>query len=343
MVLLNCAMTPAQKMDLAMCEPGYYASLLMTNNANPCIPCSRCQPGYYQISSCNATDDTMCAVCPTNTYSNGWTSLSVCKPCKVCGIHQLSDPCTPKKDTLCRTKCSTGYYFDTVSHRCKQCSLCPDTGVDRVYECTQHEGSGNYQCREESFIRARRINPSIITKDNSDGMTDNLSLVDKISTDTATTHFLNPEEHHPSPTAAAGIGKVDVLMSTIAILQSTGSISTKKLNLLLPVLSSSTSSPTRSLTAAAIGHQSSSTFKRGLTANDILIVIGIIAASCVVSFVTTYVTCYFLIKRGIVKGGDATVGFARGREPVKGWLAVPRGDVLRNIDALPRRTSIDMI
>eukprot|EP00057_Strongylocentrotus_purpuratus_P023349 XP_011677823.1 PREDICTED: tumor necrosis factor receptor superfamily member 16 [Strongylocentrotus purpuratus] len=343
MVLLNCDWTSAQMRDVAMCDPGYYAEALMTNSVYPCMPCSRCPPGHYQVKSCNATQDAMCATCPTNTYSDRWTTLSACKPCTVCNRYQLHNACTSKKDTLCRTKCLAGYYFDPASHRCRRCSLCPELDGDRVYECTQQEGSGKYQCREGSVLRARRVdtNPLLNNNHTENEMTElllpNLAKPGELSTDRMTTDLSNSEERH-SPEGVDSMRKENFLMSTLPVLQTTGAISRSA------VISSSAPTSTMPWATTGLRQPSSSTSKRrSVTANEVLMVIGIIAASCLVSFVTTYVTCHFLMKRGIVKSGDATVGFARGREPVKGWFAVPRGDVVMDLDATLRRTSIDMI
>ena len=103
----------------------------------------------------------------------------------------------------------------------------------------------------------------------------------------------------------------------------------------------------RALTPRHVGEEpagdkddSSTQIKRtAITTNDIIMIVGVVAASGIVSFVTTAITCHVLMKRGVVKSGNASVSFARGRPPRKGWLTVPQHGVeltmSQHLDMIP--------
>ena len=44
------------------------------------LPCSVCAPGYYAVSACNTTDNTVCAICPANSQCGGGTRTACPSP-----------------------------------------------------------------------------------------------------------------------------------------------------------------------------------------------------------------------------------------------------------------------
>nr|XP_017501373.2 tumor necrosis factor receptor superfamily member 3 isoform X1 [Manis javanica] len=91
--------------------------------------CSRCPPGMHVSSECSRSQDTVCAMCPENSYNEHWNHLSICQLCRPCdqmlGFEETA-PCTSKQKTQCR--CQPGMFcvlWDPECVHCEPLSNCP--------------------------------------------------------------------------------------------------------------------------------------------------------------------------------------------------------------------------
>ena len=114
-----------------------------TNTGTACA-CSTCSPGAYVVTACSAGVSTVCAGCPSGTYStqsqasactscsNGMfasaTGQSTCSVCTVCGAGTTSlIACTSTSDRSC-TACAAGTYCPLGSSAAVPCpagTYCP--------------------------------------------------------------------------------------------------------------------------------------------------------------------------------------------------------------------------
>ncbi|XP_004692926.1 PREDICTED: tumor necrosis factor receptor superfamily member 3 isoform X2 [Condylura cristata] len=91
------------------------------------VCCSRCKPGMYVSFECNLDQDTVCTVCPENSYNEHWNHLFICQMCRPCdhvlGFQEVL-PCTSKQKTQCR--CQPGMTCSFQNLECTHCEPLPD-------------------------------------------------------------------------------------------------------------------------------------------------------------------------------------------------------------------------
>lgn len=113
--------------------------LCSSNGSVEIWDCAACQPGLGQSVECgqNYKQGTKvgCEPCTTGTYSDTY-DISQCKKCTLCQKNEIkSGRCTSFEDSITCT-CKSGYYRDTNTRACKQCSwCCGDKSNEYVPEC----------------------------------------------------------------------------------------------------------------------------------------------------------------------------------------------------------------
>ncbi|GAB1608490.1 uncharacterized protein LOC115213848 isoform X1 [Argonauta hians] len=66
-------------------------------------PCRKCQPGSYMIRKCDLNHGTVCAPCPSHTFTDRNNKMRHCTPCGTCGANQMVvSLCTKRKDIVCK-------------------------------------------------------------------------------------------------------------------------------------------------------------------------------------------------------------------------------------------------
>ncbi|XP_056265795.1 tumor necrosis factor receptor superfamily member 6B-like [Pseudoliparis swirei] len=86
------------------------------------VECARCAPGTYLRSSCTATRGSVCAPCPSGSFTELWNYIGKCLRCRVCGRDQVAaTPCAADSD--CRCACRPGYFKRDhgMCHRHREC------------------------------------------------------------------------------------------------------------------------------------------------------------------------------------------------------------------------------
>ena len=79
--------------------------------------CRSCKPGYYAIRQCNEVHDTVCAKCPTGSYTPEANIREQCIPCSKCDNgHFVLKRCTSTEDSTCRS-CDDKKYSHIKSFR----------------------------------------------------------------------------------------------------------------------------------------------------------------------------------------------------------------------------------
>ncbi|XP_054430682.1 tumor necrosis factor receptor superfamily member 3 [Pteronotus mesoamericanus] len=117
--------------------------------------CSRCPPGTHVSADCGPSQDTVCAMCPENSYNEHWNHLHFCQLCRPCdqvlGFEETA-PCTSKQKTQCH--CQPGMFcvlWDRECIHCEPLSDCPP-GTE-----AEHKGEGEQAgntcvpCKEGHF------------------------------------------------------------------------------------------------------------------------------------------------------------------------------------------------
>ncbi|XP_064447738.1 tumor necrosis factor receptor superfamily member 3 isoform X6 [Mirounga angustirostris] len=111
------------------------------------VCCSRCPPGTHVSAECSRSRDTVCALCPENSYNEHWNHLSICQLCRPCdqmlGFEETV-PCTSRQKTQCR--CQPGMFcvhWDTECVHCEPLSDCPP-GTEA--QLTDEVGAANRNC-----------------------------------------------------------------------------------------------------------------------------------------------------------------------------------------------------
>ena len=119
--------------------------------APTCERCLKCTRGQGLTPQCGSRvpNDTKikCIQCQANvSYSNS-SGIESCQPCQECGLKNVIQDCSPKKNRICGTECSKGYFLDD-NHICQECYFCCDSvseaqrrqgckkiGMDRDWQC----------------------------------------------------------------------------------------------------------------------------------------------------------------------------------------------------------------
>ncbi|XP_031555731.1 tumor necrosis factor receptor superfamily member 19-like [Actinia tenebrosa] len=116
-----------------------------------CLTCNNCPSGRGLYPPCGSelyhTARIDCFPCTENTYSDEYGPSS-CKSCGICSSHEIvNNNCTASQNTNCSKACARGYYYDTTTHGCQQCSECCGNGEDiRIEECKKHDMPRSKQC-----------------------------------------------------------------------------------------------------------------------------------------------------------------------------------------------------
>lgn len=88
------------------------------------VECDRCRPGTYLRVRCTATQKSVCAPCPSGSFTELWNYIGKCLRCGVCGPSQVvKRPCTADRD--CQCQCQQGFYYRSQSDMCRRHSECP--------------------------------------------------------------------------------------------------------------------------------------------------------------------------------------------------------------------------
>ncbi|XP_071356593.1 tumor necrosis factor receptor superfamily member 6B [Trachinotus anak] len=127
------------------------------------LQCDRCPPGTYLRARCTSTHKSVCAPCPSGSFTGLWNHISKCLRCGVCSHNQVvKTACTASSD--CQCECKQGHYYKAEYELCVRhkecasghgvlsrgtadedtvCHVCPNgTFSDTVsaqHNCTQHK------------------------------------------------------------------------------------------------------------------------------------------------------------------------------------------------------------
>ncbi|XP_042363022.1 tumor necrosis factor receptor superfamily member 6B-like isoform X2 [Plectropomus leopardus] len=107
---------------------GVAATLLTFTDTDPVtgvsVVCDRCPPGTYLRSRCTADKKSVCAACPTGSFTELWNYIGKCLRCGICDQYQVvKTPCSAKSD--CQCECKPGYYYKKKYEMCTRHSECP--------------------------------------------------------------------------------------------------------------------------------------------------------------------------------------------------------------------------
>lgn len=116
-----------------LCDDGVtFSATLSAHQA--CVPCSTCPKNARVVSTCNATQDTVCE-CETGLYLS--TRTGRCELCDLCPVGWgASKACGGQGNTVCR-KCQNGTFSDVLDavEGCRPCGVCRD-GERVLQACT---------------------------------------------------------------------------------------------------------------------------------------------------------------------------------------------------------------
>eukprot|EP00062_Callorhinchus_milii_P016059 gi/632966950/ref/XP_007899704.1/ PREDICTED: tumor necrosis factor receptor superfamily member 16 [Callorhinchus milii] len=81
------------------CMNGFY---LNSSEDEKCLPCEICDNGSGVLEQCTETQNTICEVCPPETYSDQKSSIDPCMPCTICEENEMMvTECSSVQDTVC--------------------------------------------------------------------------------------------------------------------------------------------------------------------------------------------------------------------------------------------------
>uniref|UniRef100_A0A4W3HX13 Nerve growth factor receptor n=1 Tax=Callorhinchus milii TaxID=7868 RepID=A0A4W3HX13_CALMI len=84
------------------CMNGFY---LNSSEDEKCLPCEICDNGSGVLEQCTETQNTICEVCPPETYSDQKSSIDPCMPCTICEENEMMvTECSSVQDTVCTCK-----------------------------------------------------------------------------------------------------------------------------------------------------------------------------------------------------------------------------------------------
>uniref|UniRef100_A0A3P9D8Q2 Nerve growth factor receptor n=1 Tax=Maylandia zebra TaxID=106582 RepID=A0A3P9D8Q2_9CICH len=116
-----------------------------TRNGECCI---ECPPGEGVLKKCGVTQ-TVCTQCLDETFSENYSHTEECKTCTQCtGLMRMETPCTDSNDAKCI--CNYNYFFNTVTGRCEQCTVCP-LGQGVYSHCDHDHDTVCEECVDETF------------------------------------------------------------------------------------------------------------------------------------------------------------------------------------------------
>ncbi|XP_028910387.1 tumor necrosis factor receptor superfamily member 3 isoform X2 [Ornithorhynchus anatinus] len=116
--------------------------------------CSRCPPGSFISSPCTGDRDTLCSLCPANSYNQYWNHLHYCQLCRSCdevlGFEQTS-PCRADRQTECR--CRRGTYCPRGYADCDHCVALPSCppGTEAAFQETGNTVPACVPCTNGTF------------------------------------------------------------------------------------------------------------------------------------------------------------------------------------------------
>uniref|UniRef100_UPI0037E8E908 tumor necrosis factor receptor superfamily member 6B n=1 Tax=Semicossyphus pulcher TaxID=241346 RepID=UPI0037E8E908 len=88
------------------------------------LECDRCPPGEFLRARCTETRKSVCAPCPTGSFTELWNYIGKCLRCGVCGHNQVvKTECSAERD--CQCACRPGYYYKEKYDMCLRHSECP--------------------------------------------------------------------------------------------------------------------------------------------------------------------------------------------------------------------------
>ncbi|KAH9514010.1 Tumor necrosis factor receptor super member 11B [Bulinus truncatus] len=137
------------------CRKGQYFS----SSRNACVTCSRCDLFSVKVADCNATTDTVCVKCLSDTGDARVKFKDpVCTFCKPCGPGEyVKRHCDPrrKKKTKCKA-CEQGS-FKVMKSFSTHCVPCTDCGNMKIKtECTNTTDTECGQCKPGHFLDKSR-------------------------------------------------------------------------------------------------------------------------------------------------------------------------------------------
>ncbi|KAG8004829.1 Tumor necrosis factor receptor superfamily member 6B [Nibea albiflora] len=113
------------------------------------VECDSCPPGTYLRARCTSTLKSVCAPCPSGSFTELWNYIGKCLRCGVCGQHQVEKTaCTADKD--CQCECKQGYYYKEKYDMCLRHSEC-QYGEGVLTEGTAHQDTVCYSCVDGTF------------------------------------------------------------------------------------------------------------------------------------------------------------------------------------------------
>ncbi|XP_007905717.2 tumor necrosis factor receptor superfamily member 11B [Callorhinchus milii] len=120
------------------------------------LTCSRCPPGKHMVKHCTGQDDTLCAPCLENHYTQFWNYVKKCLYCNTfCSENQYTkQECNSTHNRVC--ECRDGYFLEFefcakhkecdpgfgvkiagTPHMDTQCEICPDGFYSSISSTTE--------------------------------------------------------------------------------------------------------------------------------------------------------------------------------------------------------------
>ncbi|KAI4818008.1 hypothetical protein KUCAC02_011376 [Chaenocephalus aceratus] len=113
------------------------------------LECDKCPPGTYLRARCTATQNSLCAPCPSGSFTELWNYISRCLRCSACGYYQeVKTACTAESD--CQYQCKQGYYYQSHNDMCSGHKECP-SGQEVLTKGTPDEDTVCRNCPYETY------------------------------------------------------------------------------------------------------------------------------------------------------------------------------------------------
>ncbi|KAL6100247.1 uncharacterized protein ACO6RY_01896 [Pungitius sinensis] len=113
------------------------------------VECDRCPPGFHLRSTCTATNKSVCAQCPSGSFTELWNYIGKCLRCGVCGHNQVVEtPCAAHRDSRCA--CKQGFYHKAEYDMCLRHSECA-SGHEVLTRGTANEDTVCQSCPNGTY------------------------------------------------------------------------------------------------------------------------------------------------------------------------------------------------
>nr|XP_046273267.1 tumor necrosis factor receptor superfamily member 6B-like isoform X2 [Scatophagus argus] len=118
-------------------------------NTGESLQCDSCPPGTYLRARCTSTQKSVCASCPSGSFTELWNYIGKCLRCGVCGYNQVEKKAC-SADSDCQCECKQGYHYKKKFDMCLRHSDCP-AGQGPLSIGTPHEDTVCHVCPNGTY------------------------------------------------------------------------------------------------------------------------------------------------------------------------------------------------